>query len=73
MLYITISNSIKGRPLEKEGKLITNKQNHQLHGYGIKSVQKIVRKYEGDFSYQIRESEFIVTITFWRLEERNEI
>ena len=47
MLYITISNSIKGRPLEKEGKLITNKENHQLHGYGIKSVQKIVRKYEG--------------------------
>lgn len=67
------SNSIKDRPAEQEGKLITNKQNHQLHGYGIKSVQKIVRKYEGDFSYQIRESEFIVTITFWRLEERNEI
>lgn len=73
MLYLTISNSIKDRPAEQEGKLITNKQNHQLHGYGIKSVQKIVRKYEGDFSYQIRESEFIVTITFWRLEERNEI
>lgn len=74
MLYITISNSIKGRPSEKEGKLITNKENHQLHGYGIKSVQKIVRKYEGDFSYQIRESEFIVTITFWRLQaRRNEI
>lgn len=73
MLYLTISNSIKDRPSEQEGKLITNKQNHQLHGYGIKSVQKIVRKYEGDFSYQIRESEFIVTITFWRLEERNEI
>ena len=73
MLYLTVSNSIKDRPSEQEGKLITNKQNHQLHGYGIKSVQKIVRKYEGDFSYQIRESEFIVTITFWRLEERNEI
>lgn len=74
MLYITISNSIKGRPSEKEGKLITNKENHQLHGYGIKSVQKIVRKYEGEFSYQIRESEFIVTITFWRLQaRRNEI
>lgn len=73
MLYLTISNSIKERPSEQEGTLITNKQNHQLHGYGIKSVQRIVRKYEGDFSYQIRKSEFIVTITFWRLEERNEI
>lgn len=74
MLYITISNSIKGRPLEKEGKLITNKQNHQLHGYGIKSVQKIVRKYKGEFSYQVHESEFIVTITFWGLQaRRNEI
>lgn len=74
MLYLTISNSIKDRPSEQEGKLITNKQNHQLHGYGIKSVQKIVRQYEGDFSYQIREREFIVTITFWRLEaRRNEI
>ncbi len=74
MLYLTISNSIKDRPSEQEGKLITNKQNHQLHGYGIKSVQKIVRKYEGDFSYQIRKSEFIVTITFWKLQaRRNEI
>ena len=70
MLYLTISNSIKDRPSEQEGKLITNKQNHQLHGYGIKSVQKIIRQYEGDFSYQIREREFIVTITFWRLEAR---
>lgn len=74
MLYITISNSIKGRPLEKEGKLITNKENHQLHGYGIKSVQKIVRKYEGEFSYQVHENEFVVTITFWKLQaRRNEI
>ena len=74
MLYITISNSIKGRPLEKEGKLITNKENHQLHGYGIKSVQKIVRKYEGEFSYQVHENEFVVTITFWKLQSRrNEI
>lgn len=67
MLYLTISNSIKDRPAEQEGKLITNKQNHQLHGYGIKSVQRIVRKYEGDFSYQVCESKFIVTITFWKL------
>ena len=74
MLYLTISNSIKERPSEQEGTLITNKQNHQLHGYGIKSVQRIVRKYEGDFSYQIRKSEFIVTITFWKLQaRRNEI
>ncbi len=55
MLYLTISNSIKDRPSEQEGKLITNKENHQLHGYGIKSVQKIVRKYEGEFSYQVHE------------------
>lgn len=74
MLYLTISNSIKGRPSEQEGKLITNKQNYQLHGYGIKSVQKIVCKYEGDFSYQVHEREFVVTITFWGLQaRRNEI
>ena len=74
MLYITISNSIKDRPAEQEGKLITNKENHQLHGYGIKSVQKIVRKYEGEFSYQVHENEFVVTITFWKLQaRRNEI
>ena len=67
MLYITIANSIEEFPLVQEGKLITGKKEKQRHGYGLKSVQHVVRKYRGDFEYQICEKEFIVTIKFWKL------
>lgn len=67
MLHITIANSMKEIPMVKEGKLMTRKQERGQHGYGIKSVQHVVRKYHGDFSYQIYEKEFIVIIQFWEI------
>lgn len=68
MLYIVVSNSIEIKPEEKNGKLISDKPDKALHGYGLKSVQKIVKKYNGEFEYQIKEKEFWVEIVFFILE-----
>lgn len=68
MLYIEIVNSIEKKPKEKSGKLISDKSKNEVHGYGLKSVQKIIAKYNGEFDYQIREEEFEVKITFFLLE-----
>ena len=68
MLYIEIVNSIEKKPKEKNGKLISDKSKNEVHGYGLKSVQKIIAKYNGEFDYQIREEEFEVKITFFLLE-----
>lgn len=48
-VVITIVNSSRKNPFEKpNGKLTTTKINKQKHGFGIKSIQKIVNKYHGD-------------------------
>lgn len=65
ILYIAISNSIEIKPEEKNGKLISDKQDKTLHGYGLKSVQKIIKKYNGEFEYQIADSKFCIKMMFF--------
>jgi len=44
-------------------KLESSKTDKRLHGFGLKSVAKILRKYNGDYAwdYNALNSEFIVT------------
>lgn len=46
---LTLTNSCLTNPFSKEtGTLITHKEDKRMHGFGMKSVQKIVGKYNGD-------------------------
>lgn len=48
-VVITVINSSRKNPFsEKNGALSTNKPNKQKHGFGLKSIRKIVNKYHGD-------------------------
>lgn len=48
-VVITVVNSCRKDPFSKsDGKLNTNKTDNRRHGFGIKSICKIVRKYGGD-------------------------
>lgn len=48
-VVITVVNSSRKNPFaEPGGKLTTNKPNKRKHGFGIKSIRKIVLKYHGD-------------------------
>lgn len=49
LTILTMINSCPKNPFsDKTGKLQTTKQDRFLHGYGIKSIQRIVKKYHGD-------------------------
>lgn len=65
LLYIEIENSIEEPPKEKDHRIISCKSDKGLHGYGLKNVQQIVDKYDGIYSYQIKENSFLTSISFF--------
>lgn len=48
----------------KDNKLITTKQDKHSHGYGVKSMNNIVRKYDGVLNYHTENDIFYLTMTF---------
>lgn len=62
---IIVSNSCYTSPIfDSNGIPITTKSNKRLHGFGLKSVRKTIKKYNGDisFDYDSQKKIFIVTI-----------
>ena len=64
MLFLEVGNSIGERPKEKNGKLPTTKKGG-LHGYGMKSVRRIVEKYGGVLSWEAGKDSFAVFMSFF--------
>ena len=65
LLFLEIANSIKEEPQFQNNKLVTMKSEKSLHGYGLKSVKRIIDKYEGIISYQAKDRAFVVKLTFF--------
>lgn len=62
---IIVSNSCDNSPkLDETGHPFTTKKNNKLHGIGLKSVKKTVKKYDGDlaFEYDAVSNKTIVTV-----------
>lgn len=61
---IKLVNSCNTPPTVQNGILRTTKQNHDLHGFGIKSIKKTVNKYNGEMQwvYNTDENQFEITI-----------
>lgn len=66
MLAIDITNSCDTPPIIRKNKLVTTKDNKELHGYGFKSICRTVKKYNGDIEWEYNESNcsFTVSIIF---------
>lgn len=60
---LIIGNSCDSRPNANNGHLITKKADHNSHGYGLKSVGKTLKKYEGDFEWEYDADLHYFTIT----------
>lgn len=56
-IAINLNNSCAVAPTIKNGKLITTKSKSAIHGYGIKSIKRLVKNYDGNISYEYIESE----------------
>ena len=62
---IIVSNSCDKNPQFSNSELpVTTKSNKRLHGFGLKSVRKTIKKYNGDiaFYYDDMTKSFVVTI-----------
>lgn len=57
---LTVTNSCDTPP---DKNLKTTKKNKQLHGLGIKSIQKAVKKYDGELEWEYDENEKQFSIT----------
>lgn len=60
-----IANTMKEVPVKDGKRFLTSKPDKENHGYGLKSVQRIVDEYEGMIFYEIKENEFVVTLSFF--------
>ncbi len=49
---IIVSNSCDLEPKTNKGKLITSKKNKDAHGFGTKSIKKVVSKYGGEMKWE---------------------
>lgn len=61
--FIKISNPIDETPVIKKGMPVSTKQNRQKHGYGLKSVEHVVNKYNGIITFRIEQNIFQVDIS----------
>ena len=61
---IVITNSCDEAPPSSGERLSSTKEEPKLHGFGLKSVQRTLKKYQGDFSwdYDAENHRFVVTV-----------
>lgn len=49
-----------------DGRLATIKPDHENHGFGLRSIEAAVRRYQGEMSISMAEGEFSMTLLFIR-------
>jgi len=66
MMTVGLSNSCDIPPTLKNGKLVSTKKDQGLHGYGFKSINKALKKYDGDIEWYYNEKDktFNISIIF---------
>jgi hypothetical protein len=61
---VVVKNPLSGSlKRNKDGKLLSTKEDSKKHGYGINSVIKVARKYNGDVIIEDEGGEFVITVT----------
>jgi signal transduction histidine kinase len=61
-ISINVSNSCAKAPQTKNEMLVTNKENKNLHGVGIKSIKRIAKEYAGHTDYSFDKDKMIFTL-----------
>lgn len=67
LIVLTMINSCRVNPFTPSGRLVTTKQNSKMHGFGLKSIKRIVEKYHGEMKlYYEEETHTFHTIIVFR-------
>lgn len=64
LFMIEVSNSLNGELREKEGYLLSSKEDSAAHGIGTQNIFSVVRKYAGEYSIRVQDKRFIFTMIF---------
>lgn len=64
LLVIRIENPFCGELEFQDGLPVTTKADKSFHGFGMKSIQKVVEKYNGFFSIDPKDHLFVLNIVF---------
>ncbi|MBO5421922.1 MAG: GHKL domain-containing protein [Clostridia bacterium] len=59
---IILKNSCSSEPIADNDTLITTKENKKFHGYGMRSVAKALKNYNGEFEWMFENNEFKIVI-----------
>lgn len=65
MLLLEIENDYSGKPELSEGHFQTKKEDSTKHGWGLRIVEQIVKKYEGQINYEIAEETGDFRVCVW--------
>lgn len=65
-IFLNVVNSCSSKPKEDGDRLLTTKPNAELHGYGMKSIQRTAKKYNGhcQWYYEGKIKEFHLSVIF---------
>lgn len=63
MILFKIENGLEEKPRFQNMKLITTKVDKTFHGWGMKSVETAIKKYDGVIQYDVEENKFSVVVT----------
>lgn len=67
---IILSNSCDTPPKQSGNRLISTKPDTSLHGFGLRSVAKAIRKYQGDYEWDFDADSNIFTVTVMVADKR---
>ena len=67
---IILSNSCDTPPKQSGSRLISTKPDASLHGFGLKSVAKTIRKYQGDYEWDYDPGKNVFTVTVMIADRR---
>jgi len=66
MVFIHIENIFEGQLRFKNNLPVTSKKDSKWHGFGVKSIQYIVKKYHGTMTIKIDKSIYNLNISFFQ-------
>ena len=64
MLLIQTDNYFDGERIFLDGLPVTTKADRNYHGFGMRSIKMIVRKYDGELTTQVADGIFHLNILF---------
>lgn len=64
-IFIEVKNSIKESVLSQNKELSTGKSDKSTHGYGMKTIKKIIKKYEGHMDIWEEKGKFCINLILY--------